>query len=354
MSESPTIDLLRALIPLDALNLEHLRNLERRLHIEHIPAGHVLFIPGDVDHRHIYLLSGEVELSDGDGPRRLIRGGTAEARRALAHRQPRQATARAATAVDILRVDSRLLDIMLTWDQAGNYQVHELETSHEEDADWMTRMLQTEAFHRIPPANIQAIFMRMEPVRFRRGEAVIRQGEEGDFFYIVKEGRCLVTRESPDTAGAIKLAELGAGESFGEDSLIADIRRTASVIMLTDGSLMRLAKQDFINLLNEPVLNWVDFEEAARRVTSNQACWLDVRLPSEHENRHIRDSKNVPLSGLRAKLGTLDPSVPLIVYCDTGRRSSAAAFLLTEYGFDVCVLKDGLSSVPTAETEGTD
>ncbi len=48
----------------------------------------------------------------------------------------------------------------------------------------MTVLLQSRAFHRIPPANLQAVFMRMQRVNFTAGETIIRQGDEGDYFYV--------------------------------------------------------------------------------------------------------------------------------------------------------------------------
>ncbi|MCI0400965.1 MAG: rhodanese-like domain-containing protein [Gammaproteobacteria bacterium] len=45
---------------------------------------------------------------------------------------------------------------------------------------------------------------------------------------------------------------------------------------------------------------------------------------------------------LRLKAGGLDPRRKYIVYCDTGRRSSAAAFLLNQRGFNAYILKGGL------------
>jgi len=71
-----------------------------------------------------------------------------------------------------------------------------------------------------------------------------------------------------------------------------------------------------------------------------------VRLPSEFEQQHLEGALNLPLYTLRLKLEHLDPKCRYVVYCDTGRRSSAGAFILSERGFDTCVLQNGLSSYP--------
>src|SRR2546430_7666253 len=68
---------------------------------------------------------------------------------------------------------------------------------------------------------------------------------------------------------------------------------------------------------------------------------LDVRLPSEHQTLAIEGTLNVPLYLIRLKLSTLDRKTPYVVYCDTGRRSSAAAYILVERGFDAYVLTGG-------------
>jgi rhodanese-related sulfurtransferase len=156
-------------------------------------------------------------------------------------------------------------------------------------------------------------------------------------------GKCVVTRETPLNKEGIKLAELGVGDTFGEEALIAEAKRNATVTMLTEGVLMRLNKQDFRELMNEPLLQWVSYDQA-REIVASGGKWLDVRLPSEHQNLNIEDSINIPLYFIRLKLSALDKSVPYVVYCDTGRRSSAAAYILVERGFDAYVLTGGLTS----------
>ena len=198
---------------------------------------------------------------------------------------------RAVDDISYLSIDSDLLDVMITWDQTGSYEVEELQAQLQSDGsdDWMTTLLQTNAFHRIPPANIQAIFQRLQRTPCRAGEVVIKQGDEGDYFYIIVSGKCAVTRETPLSREGIKLAELDVGDTFGEEALIAEAKRNATVTMLTDGVLMRLNKQDFRELMNEPLLQWVTAEQA-RTVIERGGRWLDVRLPCEHQNLGIEGS----------------------------------------------------------------
>ena len=112
--------------------------------------------------------------------------------------------------------------------------------------------------------------------------------------------------------------------------------------MLTDGTLMQLGRDDFQSLLNEPMIVSLEHQEADEAV-SHGGRWLDVRVPSEFKAFAKANAMNLPLYLLRHKLDVLDRKTPYVVYCDTGRRSSAAAFLLNQRGFETAVLKGGLN-----------
>jgi CRP-like cAMP-binding protein len=341
-----SVQLLKTLAPLDGLKRDNLAALAKKVSIRKLSAGRALFKEGDTDKRTIWLVSGMLEVSEAGRTVAMIRGGTREARTPLYPQLPRRVTARATEEISYLSIDSELLDVMITWDQTGTYEVAELQSQLESAGggdDWMTTLLQTKAFHRIPPANIQAIFMRLERLPCKAGEVIIKQGDEGDFFYIIVSGKCIVTRETPLNRDGIKLAELGVGDTFGEEALIAEAKRNATVTMTTDGVLMRLNKQDFRELMNEPLLQWVSNEQASE-IIAKGGRWLDVRLPSEHQNLSIDGALNIPLYFIRLKLSALDRNIPYVVYCDTGRRSSAAAYILVERGFDAYVLTGGLTN----------
>ncbi len=342
--EQKIADLLRRFSPLDGLKRDNLMALAKKVQVRELSPGQLLFKEGDSEKRTIYIVDGVLELVDSGKTVGTVEGGSKLARSPVAPVLPRRVTAKARDRVQFLSIDSDLLDVMLTWDQTGTYEVSELQGEQDEgNEDWMTMLLQAKAFHKIPPANIQAIFMRMQQIGYKAGDVVVKQGAEGDYFYVLTRGKALVTRETPLSKDGIKLAELQVGDTFGEEALISDAKRNATVTMQTDGSVMRLGKDDFNKLLNEPMLDWVA-REKAEEIVSNGGQWLDVRLPSEFEGKHLDNAVNIPLYFIRLKINTLDKSKPYVVCCDTGRRSSAGAYILSERGFQAYVLQGGINA----------
>jgi len=348
-------NVLRTLVPPNALNAENFQELASKAVVESMKAGGTLFKAGASDRETVYLLSGEIELVSDKGLEKIIKAGTESARHPLANQQPRQFSGKCRTDITFTRFDSDLLDILLTWDQLSGIEVAEItngrtldsETEEAESGDWMTRILQSKAFMRLPPANIQQMFMRLQEVPHKKGDVVVRQGDEGDYYYIINRGRCKVMRTSP-AGQEVTLAELGDGDAFGEEALLSNGKRNATIVMETDGVLMRLSKADFEELLKAPMQNEVDIQQA-KSMVKNGAVLLDVRLESEHKNSAIKGSQNLPIYMLRMKADGLDTGKKYICYCDTGRRSSAAAYLLSERGLDAYVLKGGLTSLPQAK-----
>jgi CRP-like cAMP-binding protein len=343
------LSVLRSFSPFDGMKKENLFALARKTSIRELEQGRQLFKEGDTEKRSYYVVAGIVELLTDGKIVGSITGGTPDARHPIAQILPRRCSARVASrTLKYISIDSDLLDVLLTWDQTGTYEVEDLQGIEADSDDWMTLLLQSRAFHRIPPANLQAVFLRMQRIDYAAGDTVIRQGAEGDYFYAIVSGQVVVTRETPLNREGIKLAELGVGDTFGEDALISGGLRNATVSMLTDGVLMRLAKDDFNTLLNEPMVRWVDFAEA-ERIIAGGGKWLDVRLPSEFERVHFDGAINIPLYFVRLKLKGIDQSVPYVVCCDNGRRSSAAAYTLSERGFDSYVLQGGIAATDLAE-----
>lgn len=333
--------ILKTLVPISSLVPANFQKLADKTFIEELPPGQTLFKQGDIDNWTFYVLSGEIVLTPRTGAARSVAGGTDMAKHPLAAPQPRAFTATAKTPVSFIRVEAQWLDVLLTMDQqVAGYEV----TEFEGDGEWIMKLLQSKTFLKLPTTNIQNLLARLQEVQAKAGEVVIKQGDKGDYYYIIQQGRCQVTRRASDKAEGVPLAELKEGDSFGEEALLSDAPRNATITMLSDGVLMRLSKTDFAQLMQEPLVNWLAQADGVAMVRAG-AGLIDVRLENEYKNGNIKGSINMPLYMVRLKAETLDMKRKYVLYCDTGRRSAAAAFLLGERGFDVYVLKGGMGAL---------
>lgn len=336
---------IKSLLPIRGLAPQYQNEVVQRGEILKFKKKQQVFKQGDVDPYTYYLLEGELELEANGQLLKTITGGSPDAQSALSQLQPRQMGAKSKNKSLVLRIAREVMDRLLTMDDpsppAGGVEVSEVNDDEDGDGDWMTRMLQSELFSRIPPGNIQRLFAVMESVPMKAGSVVVEQGSPGDYYYIVQSGRCEVTRKASASGAPIKLAELTAGDSFGEEALVSDAKRNATVTMTTAGELVRLTKDDFIELIKKPSVDSVDYEEA-KALVAEGACWLDLRFSDEHGKDGIEGSVNLSLNQLRGELKNLESNRIYIAYCDSGARSSAGAFLLAQNGYDVRHLKGGL------------
>jgi rhodanese-related sulfurtransferase len=312
----------------------------------------------------LYLLKGELGLRFENGDKQVLRGGSEEARQPVARESAGLKYALALTDLEIVRIDIDLLDIMMTWDQLAGYEKSATKEAAQQapvdagrgTAKWMQETgvfsvgkLMNGVFSKLPPANVEEMFRRMSSVPVKADQTIIVQGSEGDYYYLIESGTAEVSRIVEADQPPKVLAELHEGDAFGEDALVSDNKRNATVTMKTDGVLLRLKKSDFIELLQAPLLSRISFAEAEAKIASG-ACplWLDVRFPSEYSFDHLPDSINVPLHEIRNYMQKLDATKEYIAYCQTGRRSSAAAFIMAQHGFKVFVLEGGTKSARSA------
>jgi len=334
---------LRRFIPLSGLSADNFNDIAKKISIETLPAGTKIFNLGESDYLSYYLVSGEVEIIDANGKFSSLSSESDKSHFPLEHNQPRQKTVISKTNIKYFKIENSVLDTAITWDQNKNYIVHNVTEEETDTGDWMTHILQLDIFHKIPPANIQAMFKKFEAIQVKKDQVIISQGEAGDYYYIIHQGNCRVIYKGKETANKeVKIADLKEGTSFGEDALTSDTPRNATVIMNSDGVLIRLSKEDFNALLKSPVIKSVSFEEAEEMVAKG-AIWIDVRFIEEHKNNPIPGSLNIPLYLLRLNTKKLPQQKKYIIYCDTGSRSASATYILNEKGLDAYLLEGGLT-----------
>jgi rhodanese-related sulfurtransferase len=344
--------LLRQFDPLSALSEARLQEFSDLCYTESMTEGQDPFRMKAAADQVSYLLSGKVALVFEDGAEEVVEAGSPAARDPLFRSTP-IVRGRALSGIELIRIDSDMLDIMMTWDQLAKFdatRTGRFKTLAAAEppvpSSWnvmsgvfSVNNLRTGAFGNLPPAHIGELLNRFFRVEVKTGNVVIREGDEGDYYYVIESGRAQVTRLVGGVV--VVLADLKSGDAFGEEALVSEAKRNATVTMKLDGVLLRLAKEDFIALLKEPLLNKVRMEKGQERVAAG-AQWLDVRYPSEYQYDHLSAAINVPLAEIRNAIQVLDKSKEYVVYCQSGRRSAAAAFLLAHRGFKVVLLEGGL------------
>jgi len=177
------------------------------------------------------------------------------------------------------------------------------------------------------------------PERHRANSEIVTQGEAGDSCYIIKAGTCEVKVNLGNNAPPLGVATLEAGQWFGEEALLVQGPRNATVTALEDCVLMRLAAEDFDELLKKPLVEKLSFTHAEDDVRHG-ARWVDARTAGEYHQWHLPNAIHLPLQHVRAKHSILSRNLRYVVYCDTGRRSAAAAFLLQELGIHALWLSE--------------
>ena len=337
----------RQFVPLNGLSEEALTLAVGQAREVLLEAGQTLFRRGDHDDHSYYLLEGEFALDAGDGSKPLlVRAGSESARHPLARLKPRVYQGVAQCDCRLALFSDSALDSLLTRDQTTSYEVTEYEG---DDPSWMFDLMCNPAFSRVPPGNLHTLFGRFATVPVTAGQAVVQQGEAGDYYYLIREGRAEVAR-APAGGQRTRLAVIDAGQGFGEEALITGDPRNATVTMLEDGVLMRLAACDFTELLKEPLVREIAPAEASALVRSQHARLIDVRLEDEFRQGSLKGAANIPLYLLRVRADNLPRERPYILFCQTGHRSSTAAFLLAQRGYDVRVLRGGLNSLTKVES----
>lgn len=347
MGDATKIDpkLLKRLIPLNTLSDHGFQSILNHAEVFSLKKGSCLFKQGDTEQFHYYLLAGVMRLeADGVEQERLTAHDEA-AKFPVAHQLPRKYSARALEKIRFLRLDSQFLSTILANSSGSDYEVSELNyEGGDEDEDWMSQVLRSRIFQLIPPSNIQRVLRHMEEYPVAPGDVVYRQGEEGDYFYMINRGRCRVERDMNDGNPPLDLGELGPGAGFGEESLITGERRNCTVTVVEKGRLLRLSKAHFNEQVKSALAKPFGYAEAKRAVQDG-AVWLDVREPEAFDKGHLADAINIPFGLLRYQADILDPERKYIICCGNGRTSPAAAFQLTNRGLNVIVLDHGLAAV---------
>lgn len=306
-----------------------------------ISEGSILFKRDANDEYSSWLISGSLDLLDENFDVVNIDAADANYRHAIDNHSPHSVTAVCTSDSLIFKLKYSDLDVLRKASQrSGDFLVTSLTEANEIDSDWMSSMLSSPLFDFIPPSNIQELFKRFEAVSYEEGEIVLQQGEVGDYFYVIQKGS---TKVEYNTGGkSLLLATLDKGAFFGEDALISNVPRNATITMITDGVLMRLSENDFTSLLHAPLIEKIDMQEVQKMIEDvDPLTWiLDVRTQQEFQENMIENSINIPVLTLRKSLGKLDHEAVYVIRSGGDNRCELGAHILNGLGYTAYVLNE--------------
>jgi CRP-like cAMP-binding protein len=219
--------------------------------------GDEFFVIGEGQAVVIVRDAGEDALVERKGP------GDFFGERALLGGGIRQATVKAATPMKLLVFDQRTF-----WTELGGVVAWEsqVRAALEERERLRAVPLLSEA----TPRQLDLLAVKLTVQPFQRSDVLMRQGDTGDAFYIVREGKVEVMAK-PETGRSRRLSVLGPGEYFGEIALLREQPRMATVRATSDGSVWKLERQDFRDLLGR----YLDLDAQLHGIA-------DARVPRGH------------------------------------------------------------------------
>jgi rhodanese-related sulfurtransferase len=207
--------------------------------------------------------------------------------------------------------------------------------------------LTTGVFASLPPANIQSLLAKFIRMPVKRGDQIIKQGEPGDYYYLIESGRCKVSRQV--AGSSLQLAELKAkAMHLARRPLVADTAQKCNSSHEDRWGSVASVERRFQRALARTAAaegRWPERLDAGlQTVPPGLMCDSRPNIAAMAFKAHL----NIPLDDIRQALAALDPEKEYIVYCQTGRRSSAAAFLLSQRGFNAALLDGGMRAYANA------
>ncbi|MDI9346991.1 MAG: cyclic nucleotide-binding domain-containing protein [Methylacidiphilales bacterium] len=351
------LSIIDKLIPLGSLHQKNKKEIAETAQFQKVPAGTLLFNKGDKNNFYIYLQEGVVDILEGDKVITTLESIGSIIPHPIENSNPRQHSAVCKRNSIILKIDSTFVDLMSTWEKTGTFEVEEINFDVEQTktsiddidtTDWMTSLLQLRIFKKLPPDSLQNIYAKFEKIEVKAGSKIISQGEMGDYFYLILKGKCLVIRATSKNPNGVKLGILNPGENFGGDAIISNSPRNSTVVMLNQGSVLKLPKEVFLKSMVEPLTPYITYEQLVALNSKGAVELYDHRNPDEFNQGHIINSVNIPLILVRLKLPSKTLNKTIVSYCDTEYRSKAACYILNEKGFNTFLLKGGIASAPSS------
>jgi CRP-like cAMP-binding protein len=322
-----------------------LEAVSNKFEVVNLPAGTLIIEEGAPANAFYMVCKGEVEVTKknqwGQVSTLSVAGhGESFGEMALLTCSPRYCSVTARTDVNLLKLNKTDFEEIVRADSAFAGLMVDRHQSFYRYNDIKT----AQPFALLPPEKMIALLDKLTEKRFAANEHIITQGEKGDAYYIIKSGRAKVLK-SMMTDEIQHVATLEQGQGFGEEALITNSPRSATVQAIDETAVWMLSKADFDLITKAAFLKEIEPEDVPAG-TQGRIRYLDVRMKSEFDEERIPGAINIPLDDLRQRYAELDKAAEYYVYCLLGFRSASAAFLMNSQGFHARSIKGGILNWP--------
>lgn len=140
----------------------------------------------------------------------------------------------------------------------------------------LTFLLEAPMFGDLDEDELTDIVHILQVQRVRAGHHVFREGDAGDAWFVIYEGRVEVLKDEP--SGVTRITEFGPRSCFGEVALLEHGNRSASVRAITDCTLFKFPRADFEGLLQSDNLSAYKLIHQMARVLANRQRVTTGRL----------------------------------------------------------------------------
>lgn len=328
--------------PLDSLSeAERSRLLQHAVHLN-IASGQTILRKTDGDRHMTWLVVGRVEVRRSFFERETHDAGTDATIQPLESWLSEASQLIAGDDCEVVQLEREAVEKALS-QVGGAGRGYSVETLHETDlseeylisdaqvdVDWMSRFLQSGLTQHLPASVIQKLLARFEQIEIQRGDRVLRRGSQADGLYVLVRGMAVVHTD-PDGPFKGDDIELIPGDYCGEEALVAETLRNASVSMESDGIVARLSLQDFDALIRPHLVRVASVVDAREWINKGGELF-DVRTGLEARAQPLPGARQLPVTHLRSQLGNLDRNSHYLVGPEGDRRAELAVFLLCQAG----------------------
>ena len=336
-------DILSRFFPLNTIDQQYHDQLIQNAYISSVKAGGVITKKtADDNTLHHYLISGAVEIRLSFDSRFDFQSNDERCQFPLEDNIEQKGTIRAKEDAQLLVINTEIIDQLKAWSQSYDYEIVHLHNFNDinndtliddgNNEDWSNLFIQSPLASNLSVSDLHKLFTRLDCRDVKKGDNIVQQNTDGDYFYIIQRGAAEVVTD-PHGAYKGKTFELGMGDYFGDEALVADSMRNASVVMSSDGTLGILDREAFNSIVKDAVVKTKD-DPSTEGSFADLHHYIDVRLPIEFRNQHHGKSENIPISHLRKQLEGFDYSKIYYITPEGGRRSELATYLLRQAGFE--------------------